>query len=391
MNSISKTMACYWGLMLAVVMCGCGNPNAQDATGKPIADVVEGDVNGLPLHKIKLPTGFKIDVFAEVNNARSLARSPKGTIYVGNRRSDKVYALRDEDGDHKAEKKFVIASGLTMPNGVAFYKGALYVAEVNRILRYDDIENRLDNPPEPVVVYDKFPTESHHGWKYIAFGPDNKLYVPVGAPCNICKSDDEVFASITRMNPDGTGLEVFAHGVRNTVGFTWHPTSKALWFTDNGRDMLGDNFPPCELNRADKPGAHYGYPYCHAGDISDPEFGDQGPCANYVTPAQKLGPHVAPLGIKFCQGDMFPEKYQGMAFIAEHGSWNRSRKIGYRVSIVPVEGGRATGYETFAEGWLDDDKQEAWGRPVDLLQLPDGSMLLSDDFAHVVYRISYEG
>ncbi|MEO1049184.1 MAG: sorbosone dehydrogenase family protein [Bacteroidota bacterium] len=343
-----------------------------------------------PLDKINLPTGFKIDVFAEVDNARSLAMSPSGTIYVGNRAGDKVYAVKDTDGDYEADKKYVLASGLRMPNGVAFKDGDLYIAEVSRILKLENIESNLDNPPKPKVIYDDYPTDRHHGWKYIAFGPDGKLYVPVGAPCNICESD-EIYASITRINPDGTGLEIYAKGVRNTVGFTWHPETGDLWFTDNGRDHLGDNFPACELNKATKKGMHFGYPYCHAGDIADPDYGDKFACSDFTIPARKLDPHVAPLGVKFYQGDMFPASYKKQVFIAEHGSWNRSRKIGYRVSLVKFEGDRVVSYEPFADGWLNSSTQDAWGRPVDVLELPDGSMLVSDDFANVIYRITYEG
>ncbi|MBX2969373.1 MAG: sorbosone dehydrogenase family protein [Cyclobacteriaceae bacterium] len=345
----------------------------------------------LPLEKIKLPAGFKIEVFAEVENARSMVMSPSGVLYIGNRNGDKVYAVKDTDDDFKADKKWVIASGLNMPNGVAFKDGDLYVAEVSRILKFSGIESKLANPPAPEIINDKYPTDTHHGWKYIAFGPDGKLYVPVGAPCNICESKDEVYASITRINPDGSGREIFASGVRNTVGFTWHPVTKELWFTDNGRDMLGDDIPPCELNRASKAGMHFGYPYCHGGTIKDPQFGDKRPCGDFTVPAQNLGPHTAPLGIKFYTGSMFPATYQNQAFIAEHGSWNRSKKIGYRVSLVKVENNtKATSYETFASGWLDDETQKVWGRPVDVLVLNDGSLLVSDDQADVVYRISYK-
>jgi glucose/arabinose dehydrogenase len=276
----------------------------------------------LPLSSIKMPKGFSISIFAEVDNARSMAISPNGTLFVGNRNEDKVYAVKDVDGDYKADKKWVIASGMNMPNGVAFKDGNLYVAEVSRITRFSNIESRLANPGKAEVVYDKFPTESHHGWKYIAFGPDGKLYVPIGAPCNICESKDPIYASIHRMNLDGTGLELFASGVRNTVGFTWHPDSKQIWFTDNGRDMLGDDLPPCELNSAPKAGMHFGYPYCHGGTIKDPEFGGKRPCSDFTKPAQNLGAHVAPLGLKFYDGNMFPVQYKNHLFIAEHGSWN---------------------------------------------------------------------
>jgi len=343
----------------------------------------------LPLEKLKLPASFKIEIFAEVENARSMAVSPSGIIYVGNRNSDKVYAIKDTDGDHKADKKWVIASGLNMPNGVAFRDGDLYVAEVSRVIKFPAIETKLGNPGQPVVVNDQFPTETHHGWKYIAFGPDGKLYVPVGAPCNICESENEIFASITRMNADGTGREVFAHGVRNTVGFTWHPTTQELWFTDNGRDMLGDDIPNCELNVASKAGLHFGYPYCHEGSIKDPEFGKRS-CAEFVAPVQKMGPHVAALGLKFYTGTMFPDSYKNQLFVARHGSWNRTSKIGYDVALVKLQGNTSKGLESFISGWLDDGTQKAWGRPVDVLLLNDGSLLISDDQANVIYRVSYQ-
>jgi glucose/arabinose dehydrogenase len=239
----------------------------------------------------------------------------------------------------------------------------------------------------PEIFVDGLPSEAHHGWKYIAFGPDGMLYVPIGAPCNICLSEDERFASILRVSADGDRLEIFARGVRNTVGFDWHPGTGDLWFTDNGRDWLGDNSPPDELNRAPGKGHHFGYPFCHGGDIADPDFGDQRGCEEFVAPEQNLGPHVAALGLRFYTGYQFPPEYRGQVLIAEHGSWNRSKKIGYRITLVQIRNGRAASYEVFAEGWLDG--QKAWGRPVDLLQLPDGSILVSDDYAGAIYRISY--
>lgn len=343
----------------------------------------------LPLDKIKLPAGFSIDVYAEVEDARSMAISPSGVVYVGNKDKDKVYAIKDTNGDNKADKKWVVASGLNMPNGVAFHDGDLYIAEVSRISKIDDVESKLANPPAPTKVVDDYPTETHHGWKYIAFGPDGKLYVPVGAPCNICEPKEEIFASITRINPDGTGREIYAKGVRNSVGFTWHPTTKELWFTDNGRDMLGDDVPSCELNYAPKAGMHFGYPYCHEGSVKDPEFGNKRPCSDFTAPADKLGAHVAPLGLKFYTGNQFPSQYKNKIFVALHGSWNRSKKSGYNVSLVKISNNKVTGHELFASGWLDEKAQKAWGRPVDVLVLPDGSMLISDDQAGVIYRVSY--
>jgi len=369
---------------LLSVNCGKVNPPPVRVSGKTPTD--------LPLDKIKLPNGFKIDVYAEdVTNARSLELSPDGTLFVGTRNEGKVYALKDTDGDFRIDEKYTIASGLKLPNGVAFRDGSLYVAEVSRILRFDNIEANLDNPPEPVVVYDEYPTDTHHGWKFIDFGPDGKLYVPVGAPCNICESP-EIYASITRLNPDGTDMEIVQHGIRNTVGFTWHPETNDLWFTDNGRDWMGDNEPACELNHAPRDGMHFGYPYCHEGDLPDPEFGDKRDCSEFTPPVQDLGPHTAPLGIEFYTANQFPSKYKNQVLFAEHGSWNRSTKIGYRVMMVTLdENYNATSYEPFAEGWLEEDKDDVWGRPVDLEFLPDGSMLVSDDYADVIYRIYYEG
>lgn len=344
----------------------------------------------LPLNTIKLPDGFKIEVYAEIEDARSLAISPSGVVYVGNKDKDKVYAVKDTNGDFKADKKWVLASGLNMPNGVAFKDGDLYIAEVSRITKLPGIESKLDNPPTPVVIKDDYPKETHHGWKYIAFGPDGKLYVPVGAPCNICEPKDEIYASITRLNKDGSGREIYARGIRNTVGFTWHPDTKELWFTDNGRDMMGDDVPSCELNHAPKGGMNFGYPYCHEGSVKDPEFGDKKPCSGFTAPADKLGPHVAPLGLKFYNGKMFPASYKNQLFVAEHGSWNRSKKSGHNVSLVKLSNNKVTHHEVFASGWLNDSTQKVWGRPVDVLLLPDGSMLVSDDQANVVYRISYK-
>lgn len=348
----------------------------------------------LPLHKLKLPPGFSISIYAEVPNARSLTLSPKGILFVGNRGGNRVYAVVDENKDGKGDKVFTIDSGLDSPNGVAFRNGSLFVAENSRILRYDDIENKLTNPPKPVVVKGDYPTDRSHGWKFIAFGPDDKLYVPVGAPCNVCQRENPIYSSITRINPDGSGFEIFAHGVRNTVGFAWHPQTKELWFTDNGRDMMGDDMPADELNHAPRKGLHFGFPFVHQGDVLDPEYGEGKRIADYVPPVQKLGPHVAALGMRFYTGKMFPEEYRNQIFIAEHGSWNRSTPIGYRVTVVKRRDVRQNvsketaemKYEVFAEGWLDG--RRPWGRPVDVLVMPDGALLVSDDMAAVVYRIT---
>ncbi len=349
------------------------------------------DAPRVDLSKITLPDGFKISLFADnVKGARQMALGPSGVLFVGSMREGKVYAVVDRDSDRRADSVHVLAEGLNLPNGVAFRDGSLYVAEVSRVLRFDGIGERLENPPDPVVVTDVFPKDRHHGWKYIAFGPDGWLYVPVGAPCNICERlDDPRYASVTRMKPDGSNLEVYASGVRNTVGFTWHPDTGDLWLTDNGRDNLGDNQPPDELNRASEKGMHFGYPYCHGGYISDPEFGSKRACSEFTPPARNLGPHVAALGVEFYTGGQFPPEYRDQLFIAEHGSWNRSIPIGYRVTLARIQNQRdVVDYQVFAEGWLQDG--EAWGRPVDVLLHPDGSLLVSDDFAGVIYRISYE-
>ncbi len=319
------------GLLLAVVPLACSGERVR-------------------LDTLTTPDGFRVEVYAEaVEGARSLALGAEGTVFVGSRDAGRVYALVDADGDARAERIVVIAEGLNSPNGVAFRDGDLYVAEIDRILRYTDIESALDDPPEAEVVSDAYPSDTHHGWKFIAFGPDGYLYVPVGAPCNIC--DEDGYARITRLDTGSGTVEPFAFGVRNTVGFDWHPETGELWFTDNGRDWLGDDAPPDELNRAPGPGLHFGYPFCHGGNIQDPEFTGRD-CDEFVPPAQRLGAHVAALGMRFYTGTMFPETYHQRIFIAEHGSWNRSSKVGYRVVTVTLDGDAAVSYEPFIEGWL---------------------------------------
>lgn len=346
----------------------------------------------LPLDRINLPPGFAIEVWARVDNARqmTLGRHDNrgGTLFVGSMQAGKVHAV-SYGADFKVQRVNLIASGLKLPVGVAYREGSLYVSAVSRILRYDDIEQRLADPPAPELVTDNLPIETHHGWKFIAFGPDGKLYVPVGAPCNICEPDPQRYANMMRMNPDGSALEVYAFGVRNSVGFDWQPQSKALWFTENGRDLLGDDLPPDELNHAPRSGMNFGYPYCHGGDLADPDFGAKHRCAEFIAPAQKLGAHVAALGLRFYTGTMFPPQYRDQIFIAEHGSWNRSKKVGYRVSLVRLQGNKVVAYEPFASGWLQGET--AWGRPADVLVLPDGSLLVADDYVGVIYRIIYRG
>jgi glucose/arabinose dehydrogenase len=347
------------------------------------------DSSGLPVGLLKLPPGFHIEVWATgVTNARGMSVAPDGTVFVGSRKAGLVHALRDTDGDGRADRIWELARDIQMPAGVAFHNGDLYISAVSRIIKLPDILSRLDDPPAPVTVFDQYPADTHHGWKYIRFGPDGKLYVPVGAPCNICDKENPIYATITRMDPDGTNMEIVQHGIRNTVGFTWHPVTGDLWFTDNGRDWMGDDLPACELNHAPGDGMHFGYPYCHQGDLPDPEFGKKRPCREFTAPVRNLGPHVAPLGLEFIRGPMFPDSLRHQILIAEHGSWNRSEPIGYRIMRVdPLADGGAS-YLPFIEGWLQEGK--CWGRPVDLEMLADGSYLLSDDFADCIYRIRYD-
>jgi glucose/arabinose dehydrogenase len=338
---------------------------------------------------VSLPDGFRISLYADnLPDARSLAIGGDGTLFVGTRKAGRVYALVDQDGDHRVDRTIVLARGLQMPNGVAFKDGHLYVAEVNRVIRFDNIIAHLKADAPYTVVNDSFPTDRRHGWKFIRFGPDGKLYIPVGAPCNVCLEEDPRFATIMRMNADGTGLEIFAEGVRNSVGFDWHPQSDEMWFTDNGRDWLGDDFPPDELNHAPAAGRHFGFPFFHGRDVPDPVFGEQAPERSFHPPARNLAPHAAALGMRFYTGTMFPEKYRNQIFIAEHGSWNRSEPIGYRITRVRLENNRPVSYTVFASGWLSDSG--VMGRPVDLEILTDGSMLISDDDAGRIYRIVYQ-
>jgi glucose/arabinose dehydrogenase len=334
---------------------------------------------------ITLPPGFQISVYAgDVPNARQMAAGPEGIVFVGSRSEGKVYAVVSRNGQHRVH---VLASGLNQPSGIAFRDGSLYVAAVNRILRFRDVAQNLEKPPKAEVVSDAYPSDAHHGWKFIAFGPDGRLYVPVGAPCNVCPPPGPLHSTITKLDIAGGRPEVVARGVRNSVGFDFQPETGELWFTDNGRDWLGDDQPPDELNRLTRPGEHFGFPFCHGDGLRDPEHNAGRACSEFTGPARLLGPHVAALGMRFYTGQMFPERYRGGIFIAEHGSWNRSTPIGYRVTFVKIEGGRATSDEPFASGWLKGGS--ASGRPADVLVLPDGSLLVSDDKAGRIYRITY--
>lgn len=344
---------------------------------------------GKAFSEIRLPEGFSISLYARVRNARAMTLSPNGILYVGSRKEGKVYAVVDQNGDDKADEVITVAENLKMPTGVCWHKGKLYVSEVSRILVFDNIDLAYRQKPGYKALPYAFPSEEHHGWKYIRFGPDDKLYVPVGAPCNVClREDDPRFSTIMRLNPDGSEAEIVARGVRNSVGFGWHPETGALWFTDNGRDWMGDDLPPCELNVCPTPGLHFGFPFCHGSSIPDPDYGKNIRCDTFTPAARELGPHVAPLGMCFYTHTAFPSRYRNGIFIAEHGSWNRSTPIGYRITFVPVEGHKALGYEVFASGWLRNDGSR-WGRPVDLIVTPKGDLLVSDDFGDAVYLIRY--
>ena len=340
-----------------------------------------------PVDALQLPPGFVVEVLVEdLDNARAMAIADDGTVFVGTRDAGNVYALELDDNEVNA--RHTIASGLRMPTGLAYRDGSLYVAAISQILRFDDISGSLRSPPKPVIVTDNLPTERHHGWKHIAFGPDGWLYVPIGAPCNVCDAG-KPYASIYRMRADGSEIELVAAGVRNSVGFDWNPADDSLWFSDNGRDMMGDDIPPCELNRVSKAGEHFGFPYCHGSNVSDPEFGERQACSASTAPAVEFGAHTAPLGVHFYRGEQFPERYRKGTFVAQHGSWNRSKKIGYQVLWVPITGKQAGEPEVFLSGFLDGET--TLGRPVDFAEMADGSLLVSDDFADAIYRIRYVG
>jgi glucose/arabinose dehydrogenase len=344
------------------------------------ADKVAGVVDKLTLAK-----GFKLEVYASgIANARSLRIGDKGTVFVGSRLLDKVSAVVDKGG--KKEVK-VIASGLYRPNGLAFKDGTLYIAELSKISKIEKVEDNLDNPGKPVVIYDNLPKDEAHGWKFISIGPDNKLYVPVGQPCNNCLPP-ETHGQIRRINLDGSGMEVIAKGVRNTVGFDWHPVSKELYFTDNGRDWASEDVPEDELNRITKVGEHFGSPYCYQGDFPDPEFGWGRSCSEFTPPVAKMGPHSASLGMRFYTGSMFPAKYKNAIFVARHGSWNRSKKFGGDIVAVHLnKDGTVKNIEPIVTGFIGPDNNYI-GRPVDVQMMKDGSLLISDDFNGAIYRLS---
>jgi glucose/arabinose dehydrogenase len=339
----------------------------------------------LPLAKLKVPAGFNIEVYAAgMANARSMALGDKGTVFVGSRLLDKVYAIVNKDG--KREVK-VIASGLYRPNGVAFKDGTLYIAELSKVSKIEKIEDNLDNPPKPVVIYDNLPKDEAHGWKFIAIGPDNKLYVPVGQPGNNVLHDEN-HGQIRRINLDGSGAEVVARGVRNTVGFDWNPETKQLYFTDNSRDWMSEDLPNDELNRVTKVGEHFGSPYCWQGNIPDPEHGWGHSCSEFTPPVGLMGPHAASLGMRFYTGAMFPKSFKNAIIVARHGSWNKTVKFGGDVVVVHLnKDGTVKNIEPLVTGFLEDNKYV--GRPVDVMQLKDGSLLISDDWNGAVWRVSY--
>lgn len=352
------------------------------------------------VQEVKLPPGFKIAVYARVPGARQMVLSPQGTLFVGTRTNaaphlpaqqdggGNVWAVPDSNHDGTADGVIQMAHGLNFPNGVEFRDGALYIGEIQRITRLDNIERDLKHPPKAVVVNDKFPNEQWHGWKYIRFGPDGWLYVPVGAPCNVCVQKDPRFASLMRIKPDGSAAEIYAKGIRNTVGYDWDPKTKELWFTDNGRDWLGDHAPPDELNHAPQSGMNFGFPFCHGKGIKDPEFGKGHECSEFTPCAMELGAHHAALGMRFYNGTMFPPEYRGDIFIAEHGSWNSAKKVGYQIARVHFENGKPVSYEPFASGFLNSSGK-VWARPVDVVVAPDGSLLMSDDLSGTIFRITY--
>jgi glucose/arabinose dehydrogenase len=342
------------------------------------------------IKQLHIPSGFSLSVFADnLPNARSLALGDNGTVFVGTGTKGAVYAVQDSNGDGVADRRFVIANGLYMPNGVAYKDNSLYVAEVNRIIRFDHITQLLATPPKPIIVYDQFPSEQHHGWKYLRFGPDNKLYTSVGAPCNVCEPEKNIHSSLVRLNADGSGFEILAKGIRSSVGLDWQPETQALFFTDNGRDYLGDDLPPDELNQWTTTGEHFGFPYCHGGYIADPEFAADKKCSQFTAPVWKFKAHMAPLGLRFYQGNQFPAEFKNQLFVAEHGSWNRSGPQGYRVALIRFNQGKPVSEQVFIDGWLTKEGK-VLGRPVDILELPGGSLLISDDSRGVIYNIDYK-
>ena len=367
------------------------NPNLTGHPGKMTVTAPED----IPLNRIQVPAGFQVELWAHGSpGARMMARGDKGTIFQGTRTIGRVYATMDKDGKRTSR---IIAEKLVQPNGVLFHNGALYVAAIHRVFRYDNIEASLakGEVPAPVELTDAFrlPTEVHHNWKFLALGPDRKIYIQVGAPCNACELNKEVHGQIRRYNLDGSGMEIVARGVRNSVGYDFHPRTGELWFTDNGRDWAGEDGFEDELNRVPGPmiGADFGFPYCHANGQPDPDIKRPNPCDKVILPVATLGPHTAALGMRFYTGTMFPADYRDAIFVARRGSWNRTEKMGYDVLTVrATPDGKNAQVTPFMTGFLDTAKNEFWGRPVDVLQMPDGSLLVADEQVGAIYRVSYK-
>jgi len=364
-----------------------GRPSTEGAMKlAPIAPPpIPTAADKLPVDKLVVPKGFKVEIWASgIFNARTMRLGDKGTVFVSGRLNDKVHAVTDKGGKRDVK---VIASGMHRPNGLAYKDGTLYVAEISKVTKFEKIEDNLDSPPKGTVIYDDLPKDEAHGWKFIGIGPDNKLYIPVGLPCNSCPAPD-THAQMRRINLDGSGAEVIARGIRNTVGFDWHPVSKQLYFTDNGRDWVSEDFPEDELNRITKVGEHFGNPFCHQGDFLDPELGWGRSCDEFVKPIAKMGPHTAALGMRFYTGKMFPAEYKNAIFVARRGSWNRTKKAGGDVVVVKLNpDGTVKSVTPFMTGFLQNNNYVA--RPVDVMVMTDGSLLVSDDYNGAIYRVSH--
>ena len=378
----------FAGVSAALIALGAGASGA----------LAQQPAQSLPIGRFKLPPGFAVEVWqAGVPGARTMLLGPKGTMFVGTTGTGRVYAIVTRDGRREVK---TIARGLTMPNGLAMKDGALIVVANRNVYRFDNIEDNLDTAKpgsiSPIDISSRFnlPGDRSHGWRYIAFGPDGKLYIPVGAPCNVCEIDGDKYAHIRRYDADGSNREIIARGVRNTVGFDWHPVTGELWFTDNGRDGAGDEGPEDEFNRLPKgrEGAFFGFPYCHANGIVDRDIPRRNACDGVILPAVTLGPHSASLGVRWYTGDMFPADYRNVAFIARRGSWNRTIKFGSDLAVVRLAGdgaGKAT-VTPFMTGLLDEKRNQHLARVVLPYQMPDGSLLVSDEQNGAIYRISYD-
>jgi glucose/arabinose dehydrogenase len=355
-------------------------PLSGKMTATPVSDI--------PINKLKLPPGFKIEVWATgMPGARAMALGDNGKVYIGTRAIGRVYEVTD-NGKERTSR--VVVDKLVQPAGVAFNNGSLYVMAIDKVLRFDGIDKNASVTPVDLTAKFNLPPNQHHNWKYIAFGPDGKLYVPFGAPCNICEPPTAEYAQIRRYNPDGSGMEVLATGVRNSVGFDWHPTTKQLWFTNHGRDWMGDNTPNDTLNLMSKTGLNFGFPYCHQGNLPDNLITKANACQGVEQPVALMGPHVATMGIKFYTGNMFPPEYKNAALIARKGSWNRNQKVGFDVVMVKAgNDGKNPKITPFITGFMNPADQSFWGRPAYLMQMSDGSMLVSDEQLGAIYRVTY--